>query len=81
MACGCPVVASSMAAIHEICGDAALYFDPSSVNNLKEQVIAVLESGSLTSRLRAVGLIHSVSYSWRKVAMNILQTIKTLAPA
>ena len=28
MACGCPVAASNVASLPEVCGDAAVYFDP-----------------------------------------------------
>ena len=34
MACGCPVLAAHAASLPEVCGDAALYFDPLSVGDM-----------------------------------------------
>jgi glycosyltransferase involved in cell wall biosynthesis len=42
MACGCPVAASRVASLPEICGDAAVYFDPTSVEDIVRAINAVL---------------------------------------
>lgn len=35
----CPVIASAIASIPEICGDAALYFNPYSINEIKSRIL------------------------------------------
>ncbi len=40
MACGCPVIAASSSSIPEVCGDAAVYFDPRSSNELAHVPVA-----------------------------------------
>jgi glycosyltransferase involved in cell wall biosynthesis len=43
MACGCPVAASNVASIPEVCGDAAVYFDPLEPESIAEGIRAVLD--------------------------------------
>jgi glycosyltransferase involved in cell wall biosynthesis len=40
MACGCPVAASWAGALPEVCGDAARYFDPTSVEQIAEAILS-----------------------------------------
>jgi glycosyltransferase involved in cell wall biosynthesis len=44
MACGCPVAASNVASIPEVCGDAALYFDPLDPESIADGIRRVLDS-------------------------------------
>ncbi len=44
MACGCPVACSRVASLPEICGDAAVYFDPESVEDIARGIDEVLTS-------------------------------------
>jgi len=43
MACGCPVAVSRVAALPEVCGDAAVYFDPTSVEDVARGIFDVLD--------------------------------------
>jgi glycosyltransferase involved in cell wall biosynthesis len=42
MACACPVAASRVASLPEVCGDAAVYFDPESVADIARAIDDVL---------------------------------------
>jgi glycosyltransferase involved in cell wall biosynthesis len=42
MACGCPVAASNTTSLPEVCGDAAAYFDPMSVEDMAKAIEEVL---------------------------------------
>jgi glycosyltransferase involved in cell wall biosynthesis len=44
MACGCPVAASDVASLPEVCGDAAVYFDPLDPESIAEGIRRVLDS-------------------------------------
>jgi glycosyltransferase involved in cell wall biosynthesis len=61
MACGCPVAAAPSGAIPEVCGDAALYFDPTSPESIAETVEQVLEH---PVELVARGLERAAGFSW-----------------
>jgi glycosyltransferase involved in cell wall biosynthesis len=43
MACGCPVAVSQVAALPEVCGDAAVYFDPTSAEVIAQGIVEVLD--------------------------------------
>ena len=44
MACGCPVAASNVASLPEVCGDAAVYFDPLDPESIADAIRRVLDS-------------------------------------
>jgi glycosyltransferase involved in cell wall biosynthesis len=43
MACGCPVAVSRAGALPEVCGEAAVYFDPTSVEDIAHGIGDVLD--------------------------------------
>jgi glycosyltransferase involved in cell wall biosynthesis len=61
MACGCPVAASRAAALPEVCADAALYFDPTSVDDIANAILDVLRRGD---ELSARGLRRAADFDW-----------------
>jgi glycosyltransferase involved in cell wall biosynthesis len=65
MACGCPVAASNVAAIPEVCGDAAVLFDPNDPESIAN---AVLEADSRSEELRAKGLARVAAFTWESSA-------------
>jgi glycosyltransferase involved in cell wall biosynthesis len=75
MSCGCPVISSAIPSLEERCGDAALYCDPSDVDNIAERVVEVMETPALQQDLRARGLARTELFTWENCA---LQTIKVI---
>jgi glycosyltransferase involved in cell wall biosynthesis len=65
MACGCPVAASNVAAIPEVCGDAAVLFDPLEPESIAE---AVLEADARSAELRQRGLARAATFTWEDTA-------------
>ncbi|MCK4618673.1 MAG: glycosyltransferase family 4 protein [Desulfobacterales bacterium] len=59
MASGVPVIASQKTALTEICGNAALFFDPSDPGMLADQLINVLTNAQLRQDLSVRGLANS----------------------
>jgi glycosyltransferase involved in cell wall biosynthesis len=66
MACGTPVVCSNAASLPEVAGDAALYFDPASSEELAAQVERLLHSRELRASLRAKGLQRAKQFTWQE---------------
>jgi glycosyltransferase involved in cell wall biosynthesis len=73
MACGTPVVASSAASLPEVGGDAALYFDPASPEELSTQIERMLQSSDLQASLRQKGLQRAKLFTWQKAAHQHLE--------
>jgi alpha-1,3-rhamnosyl/mannosyltransferase len=74
-----PVVSSSAAALPEIAGDAALLFDPHSV----EDIAAALKRGLLDADLRArlveKGYENARGFSWTRTASETLDIYRQVA--
>jgi glycosyltransferase involved in cell wall biosynthesis len=65
MASGTPVAVSRAGSLPEVCGDAAIYFEPTSVDEIAEAILAVLESpGHLVER----GLERASRFTWDATA-------------
>lgn len=79
MACGCPVLSSSAASLPEVCGDAALYFDPTSPSDLCEKLKMVMSDSSLRKSLKDKGLARASNMTWATTAKDILLEINRLA--
>ncbi len=62
MACGCPVAASDVASLPEVCGDAAVYVDPLSVESIAQGIRDVLD------RPPAGGIEQAARFTWERCA-------------
>jgi glycosyltransferase involved in cell wall biosynthesis len=78
MACGVPVVASKIASIPEVCGDAALYFDPFDVNDISEKILLMIKDNNLKKEYIKKGTLQVQKYSWEKTADNTIKIIKKI---
>lgn len=70
MACGTPVVSSNATSLPEINGDAALYFDPKSPEQMAEQIYSVLTNFELKNQLIGKGFQQIKKYDWNTCAQN-----------
>lgn len=69
MAAGVPVVASSAAALPEVCGDVASYFDPRSVESIAQALIAQAQlDPARRSAIREAGLRRAAQFTWERTA-------------
>lgn len=72
MASGVPVIVSNRTAIPEVCGDAAIYFDPTDPQALASSIDQLLENPSMRSKYAAKGLAHAKDVSWRQTALRLM---------
>lgn len=72
MAHGAPVVSSSATCLPEIYSDAAMYFDPLNINEMRNQIAAVISDGNLADSLRKRGRERASQFSWRRMAEQTL---------
>ena len=70
MACGCPVVVSAHPSLDEASGDAAVRADPDDPAAIAAAIEQALGD---RDRLRAAGLEHAASFSWREVGETFLR--------
>jgi glycosyltransferase involved in cell wall biosynthesis len=75
---GCPVIASEIPPVVEVCGDAALYFDPGNVDSMTHALRRVLADSELGPELLRRGAARAALYSWRRSAQSLMEAIGRL---
>lgn len=76
MACGCPVIASTASSVREVCGDAALYFDPKNPAELAQKLKDLAADAPLRKAMSAAGIERARHYSWDESARLNLKYIQ-----
>lgn len=76
MACGCAVAAARAASLPEVCGDAALYFDPHDVDAIAAALRRLCADAGLRARLRAAGAQQAAAYRWSASAAALLAALR-----
>jgi glycosyltransferase involved in cell wall biosynthesis len=79
MSYGTPVAASNLEVFKEVGGNAAVYFEPHSVESIRETIIKILGDSGLRKKLVEKGKAQLKKYSWQKVADDINEAIERLA--
>lgn len=78
MARGVPVLASNAASLPEVCGDAALYFDPTDAKEIAKKMALIATDGGLREALARRGLSRARMFTWEASAK---KTAKAIAEA
>ncbi|MFN2188641.1 MAG: glycosyltransferase family 4 protein, partial [Candidatus Promineifilaceae bacterium] len=68
MACGQVVAASSSSSHPEVGGDAAVYFDPESVEQMVQAIRGLLNNKEERPKRRQLGFEQAAKFSWEKAA-------------
>lgn len=68
MACGCPIATSNTAAMPEVAGDAAEYFNPHDVEDMARVIIDLLENPDKREDLSKRAVERARMYSWEETA-------------
>jgi alpha-1,3-rhamnosyl/mannosyltransferase len=78
MASGVPVMSSNRSSLPEIAGNAALYFDPESVEEMCLAMERLLSDGALRQQLVAQGAERVKQFSWESCARATLAALRSL---
>lgn len=68
MAHGVPIACSDAGSLPEVCGDAAIMFDPHSVVSIVDAVERLLGDSELRRKLSLAGHARAAMFSWKKTA-------------
>jgi glycosyltransferase involved in cell wall biosynthesis len=68
MAQGVPVACSNAGSLPEVCGDAAVLFEPHSVESIIDVLDRIVADAALRRRLSAAGIARAGQFSWKKTA-------------
>ena len=73
MVCGCPVIATTGGAVPEICGDAAIFVDPSDSAGWTAALERVAADPALRAGLVTKGHARAAIYTWAKAADAVME--------
>ena len=79
MACGCPALVSNVTSLPEVCGDAALYCDPLSVESIRAGILRLTGDAHLREQLRSAGRARAARYSWQRAGAQMLEIVREAA--
>jgi glycosyltransferase involved in cell wall biosynthesis len=66
--CGVPVITSNNSSMKEVAGDGAILVDPSSIDEIKDQILNIKNDKELRKSLIKKGLENVKRFSWEKAA-------------
>lgn len=81
MSCGAPVVASDVAALREVAGDAACLVPPGDVPALVDAISRALSEPALVERMRGLGFARARTFSWTRTAELLWKLSAEVGPA
>ena len=79
MACGTPVVCSSISSLPEVAGDAALLVNPLEIDELAQAIGQLWSDEELRKDMRARGLAQAARFSWEQTARETLTVYEQCA--
>jgi glycosyltransferase involved in cell wall biosynthesis len=78
MSQGCPVISSDTSSMPEVIGNAAQFFNPNSIEEMKDAIERVVYSGDVTEALKIAGRNRLSRFSWEKCAKDTLKIYQEL---
>lgn len=78
MAFSIPIAASNLSCVPEICGDAALYFDPKNPSDIANKIEEILTNEKLRKELIAKGKTNLKRFSWTDMAKKTLSVFESI---
>jgi len=79
MTCGCPVIAARAGAVPEVCGRAAIWFEPGDSAGLAAALARLLQEPGLAAGLRMAGRERAARFTWDGAARALLRHLEAHA--
>jgi glycosyltransferase involved in cell wall biosynthesis len=73
MACGAPIAVSRAASLPEVVGQAGVYFDPYSIDEIAEAIFSLIDDSQKRRQANAASLKRSQAFQWHTSAQKYLQ--------
>jgi glycosyltransferase involved in cell wall biosynthesis len=78
MASGCPTIVARAASLPEVCGDASLYFDPTSPEELAAALTRLLSDARLRRELSQRGRQQAARFTWDRCSQETLAVMESV---
>jgi glycosyltransferase involved in cell wall biosynthesis len=78
MSVGLPVISSNASCLPEVYGDAAMFFNPDSVDDLVDSLDEIIKDSQLREDLSVKGYLQARKYSWKKMGEETIAVYKEI---
>lgn len=78
MTVGCPVICARTSSLPEVCGEAAIYFDPAVPGDLEAKVLRLFQEPGLREDIREKGYQQAGKFSWKRTAWETWMEISSM---
>lgn len=78
MACGVPVIVSNASSLPEVVGEAGVYFDPFSTDDIAAAIEKTVSDEQLRAQLMSAGFERAKRFSWTKSAQKVVETYESV---
>jgi len=76
MACGCAAIVSNNSALLEVGGDAAMFIDPNSPEDIAKKVMIFIKDKELQKIMKEKSILHAKKFRWDKQAEETFNVYK-----
>ncbi len=76
MCCGCPTIVSTHPAVAEACGDAAMYCDAYSPDDIAQKIERMLTDDALQAQYKEKGLRRVEEHGWDRSAQELMKVLR-----
>ena len=73
MACGAPIAASDVPPMPELCGNAAVYFNPRDSRSVASALADILAGAGLRARLIRAGYARAAEFTWERTVRGLIE--------
>lgn len=74
-ACGCPVITADAASMPEVAGGSALLCDPTSVEDIKNKILLMINDTGIRNHYKELGVKNILRFSYDKTANGMIKII------
>jgi len=80
MACGAPVLSSTLGSLPEVVGEAGVYFDPAQPQEIADAISTMVNDTELRERLSQIALARAPEFTWERAARRALGHMENMFP-
>jgi glycosyltransferase involved in cell wall biosynthesis len=81
MACGTPVLTSSVSSLPEVVGDAGVTVDPRSISAIADAMLDLLSDDARRAALSAAGIARAAEFNWDRTARQTVEVYRSVHSA
>jgi glycosyltransferase involved in cell wall biosynthesis len=76
MRCDCPVMASNISSLPEVCDNAAVFFNPCDIDDMSDKINEIVSNDELRRQLILMGRKRAEYFNWEKAARETMTVYK-----